>query len=127
MGKKSVRVEFKGKALCDPAEVAKSFWAKAKGLMLRKSLGEGEGLLMEFQKEGRPGIWMLLMRFPIDIIFLDSHFRVVGLHENIPPAGWRPSSWRVYYPDMPARYVLEVRAGVVKKSGVETGSYLGKT
>jgi uncharacterized membrane protein (UPF0127 family) len=125
MASGSVRITFRGKVLCGRAETAKSFWQKTRGLMLRKSLDRGEGLLMEFQNERWPGIWMLLMRFPIDIVFLDRNLRVVGLHEGVPPFSLlRPSSWKVYYPDMPAKYVLEVPAGTAREFCVVPGSLL---
>ncbi len=119
----TVKIAYQGRFVCE-AGVARSFWSKTKGLMFRPSLGKGKGLLMEFENEGKPGIWMLFMRFPIDIIFLDRAFRVVGIRENVPPVGWRPSSWKVYYPDRPARYVLEVRAGTAGRIGAGLGSSL---
>ena len=106
------------------AEVASSIWSKTRGLMFRKSLPRGSGLLMDFKGEARPGIWMLFMRFPIDLVFIDKKTRVVDIKENIRPLTFSPRTWRVYYPKRPARYVLEIPAGTVKRTGTGIGHRL---
>ncbi len=105
-------------------ELADSFWKKAKGLMFRNELEKESGLLMVFKDEDFVGIWMMFMKFPIDLIYLDSKKHVVGLFENIKPIGLNPKTWRVYYPEDPARYVLELRSGTVKKTGTKMGDIL---
>ena len=110
---------LKGKVvIAEEVEVADSFFHKMRGLMLRKGLPRGSALLMSFKKPGNHGIWMPLMRFPIDIIFLDSRKRVVGLHERVRPISFRKRTWRVYYPEKPAKYVIEMAAGAVKRKGI---------
>jgi uncharacterized membrane protein (UPF0127 family) len=122
----SVRISCGGKFVCE-AGVARSPWRKALGLMFRGSLGEGEGLLLDFGQEGRFGIWMLFMRFPIDVVFLDKEWRVVGLHKRARPfAPWRPGTWKVYYPESKARYALEIRAGAVERVGITVDAALEK-
>lgn len=88
-------------------EIAGSFWKKAKGLMFRESLPEGHTLLMGFSKECRPGIWMLFMRFPINIAFLDNDMNVLEIRENLKPVSLNPKTWRIYYPEKRCRYVVE--------------------
>jgi uncharacterized membrane protein (UPF0127 family) len=111
---------LKGKTvIAENVEVAEGFFHKMRGLMLRGSLPRGSGLLMIFSKPGKHGIWMPLMRFAIDIIFLDSRKRVVGLHERARPVSFRKRTWRVYYPDKPAKYVIELAAGEIRKTGIK--------
>jgi uncharacterized membrane protein (UPF0127 family) len=112
----------RGTVLAEDAEIAESGLGKARGLMFRKSLPEGKAFVMVFEKEGNPGIWMPFMRFPIDVIFLDSEKRVVGIHENVKPMGFHHKTWKVYYPEKPARYVIETNAGEVRRSMTGIGN-----
>jgi uncharacterized membrane protein (UPF0127 family) len=107
--------------LAKESEIAESGLSKARGLMFRKELPEGKALVMVFGKEGNPSIWMPFMRFSIDVIFLSSEKRVVGIHENVKPMGLHPKSWKVYYPEKPAKYIIETNAGEVKRSLTEPG------
>ncbi len=57
-------------------------------------------------------IHMLFMRFPIDVIWLDSRNRVVDLRNNVKPLNpFKPSTWRLYRPKNPAKYVIELGTG----------------
>ena len=82
------------------AEVARSLWARMRGLLGRTGLPPGEGLLIENCR----AIHTCGMRFAIDALFLDGRNRVVKAVRNIPPGrlfvwgGWR------------ARKVLETAA-----------------
>ena len=40
------------------------------------------------------------------------------------PIGLNPKTWKVYYPDTPAKYVLELSQGTVKQTGTELGDIL---
>ena len=79
------------------AEVAESFAARARGLIGRKGLGPGKGLLIL----GCNCIHTFFMRFPIDATFLDGDGRVVRTVRGIRP--WRPWVWGGWR----ARSVLE--------------------
>jgi uncharacterized membrane protein (UPF0127 family) len=61
--------------------VADHFWARFRGLMLRRELPAREGLLI------RPGtsIHMMFMRFPIDAIFCDKDNRVTSVAHGLRP------------------------------------------
>ena len=69
------------------AEVAGSFWARARGLIGRRSLAPGTGLLIPRCN----AIHTFFMRFPIDAAFLDRDNRVVKVVRNIRP--WRLFVW----------------------------------
>jgi uncharacterized membrane protein (UPF0127 family) len=103
--------------LCKKTETASSFWKKAWGLMFRKSLGQGQGMLFIFSRESRPGFWTPFMRFPIDIIFLDSSKRVVDIRENLGP-------WRLCTPARPSKYALELKAGKAGQARTRVGDSL---
>ncbi|MBI2482501.1 MAG: DUF192 domain-containing protein [Candidatus Vogelbacteria bacterium] len=88
------------------------------GLSGRESLAQDTGMLFIFDKPGRYGFWMKEMRFAIDIIWLDSEWRIVGIHYNINPSTY-PT---VFYPTEPAQYVLEVNARWTSQNNIATGT-----
>jgi len=69
------------------AEVARCFLERARGLMGRKPLPPGRGMLIEHCN----AIHTCFMRFPIDATFLDRQDRVVKVVRNIRP--WRLMVW----------------------------------
>ncbi len=111
----------KGTILCESHEVAGTGWQRTRGLMFRKALPQGRGLLMVFEPPSRPGIWMLGMRFPIDIVFLDPGRRVIRAVENARPLGFSWRTWRIFFPPGPVGSVLELPAGRVRESRTRVG------
>ena len=69
------------------AEVARSFWARVKGLIGRRGLPPGRGLLILRCN----AIHTFFMRFAIDATFYDREDRVVKVVRNIRP--WRQFVW----------------------------------
>ncbi len=105
-------------------EVAGSFFGRMKGLMFREYLEEGTGMLFMFKKEGKHSMWMMGMRFPIDLIFIGRERRVADVRENFMPLSIRPSTWGIARPERKCKYVLEVNAGTVRESGTRPGDEL---
>ena len=114
----------KKRVIVSTFEVAESMGSKTKGLMFRGSLEKGHGLLMPFEQERKHEIWMLGMRFPIDIIFIDADKRIVDIKHSAKPMGKNPMTWRIYRPAKTCRYVLEISAGLAKETQTETGDVL---
>nr|MBN1229884.1 DUF192 domain-containing protein [Anaerolineae bacterium] len=79
-----------------------SFFCRLRGLMFRRRLRQGEGLLLveQFESRSATAIHMMFMFFPIAVIWLDREFRVVDRRLAKP---WHP----VYVPAQPAKYTLE--------------------
>ena len=96
---KQTEIVQNGNILVPQAAVADSFLTRFKGLMLRKGLEPGEGLLLRKCSS----IHCFFMRFPIDVIYLDKGFRVLCT-ETVAP-------WHVGSLVRHARHVLEVEAG----------------
>jgi uncharacterized protein len=86
-------------------------WQAFKGLMFRKSLSPGHGMLFRPAR----GIHTHFMRFPIDLIFLDEHDRVVKIRPAMQP-------WRVDFTN--ARAVIEMNAGAAAEAGLQPGDQL---
>lgn len=114
----------KNSVLVKETEFSCSAAGKAKGLMFRQKLDPASGFLMEFRYEGKHGIWMPFMRFPIDIVFIGSDKKVVDIKHSVSPMGFDPRTWRVYRPREKCRYVLEVNAGRARETGLENGDAL---
>ena len=101
-----------GAVLVEEMETALTGWQRFRGLMLRKGLGEGEGLLFPDVSS----IHMCFMRFAIDVIYLDGQNRVVKIVERLKP--WRLSAcWQ-------ASSTLETEPGRAAECGLEVGHHL---
>ena len=62
-------------------DVADGIWTRFKGLMGRKELREGHGLLLL----PCSSIHMMFMRFPIDAVFFDRDWIVLQIEEHLQP------------------------------------------
>ena len=93
-------------------EVADNPWKRLRGLMGRRELESGAALLL------RPAgsVHTCFMRFPIDVLFLDSDMTVVGVAAGLRP--WRAAGRRG------ARIVLELAAGESERHGIRVGDRL---
>ena len=98
-----------GRVVCPALSVADTAATRMKGLLGRRSLADGEGLLL------RPAgsIHTAFMRFPIDAVFLDADMRVVRVEPNLRP--WRLAAQRG------ARAVVELPAGAAEGMGLAVG------
>lgn len=106
-------VEIDGKFI--KAEVADSPAERTKGLGGRQCIGEDQGMLFVFDQEGQYGFWMKDMKFPIDIIWLDTNHHVVKIQSGVQPDTYP----EVFKNDKPARYVLELPAGKAAELGID--------
>ena len=97
----SLTDETTGQLIADRVAVAANPWSRFRGLMLKKRLRAGEGLLI------RPcaSIHMMFMRFPIDAVFFDSEDVVTKVAARVP-------RWRgLAFGGKGARAVIELPAG----------------
>ena len=94
--------------------VARDPWRRFRGLMGRRELPDGDGLLLDPCN----GIHMLFMHLPLDVVFLSRERRVVRLVAGIRP--WRGVVW--FVPG--ARSALELPVGTIARSGLTVGETL---
>lgn len=87
------------KILCDKVNKADNFFVRLKGLMGKKKLDKGEGLLLEKVSS----IHTCFMRIPIDVIYLDKDY-VILYKETVRP-------WRIGKFVKKAVHVLELSEG----------------
>jgi uncharacterized protein len=101
-----------GTVVCERCADASSPLARMKGLLGRRELPAGEGILL------RPAgsIHTAFMRFPIDAVFLDADGTVLKVEQELP--AWRTAARRG------AKAVLELPAGESARRGLEVGDRL---
>ncbi len=99
--------------LATRAWVADNFWTRGRGLIARAPLQPGEALVIQPCK----GVHTWFMSYPIDVIYVDSTDRVVDIDEAMRP-------WRLGRPRPRARYVIELPAGTVQRTGTQVGDQL---
>lgn len=110
--------EFGGVSL--RIEYATSTLARERGLSGRKSIPNDYGMLFIFPKNARYGFWMKDMLIPIDIFWLDAQGQVVFIASDVATSTYP----NVFYPSVPARYVLETAAGFTRRNSISIGTPL---
>ncbi len=99
-----------------PVEVADTPEKRTRGLMYRRDLAANAGMLFVFPEADVLKFWMKNTPLSLDLIFLDSERRIVGIIERATPFSTRPLG-----PDVPAQYVLEVHGGFARRHGIAIG------
>jgi uncharacterized membrane protein (UPF0127 family) len=101
-------------------EMATTEQEKKTGLMYRKELPDGKGMLFDFSPEQQVSMWMKNTYIPLDMIFIQADGRILRIAENT-----EPLSTRIIPSGGPAKGVLEVIAGTAKKYGIAPGDRVG--
>ncbi len=104
-------------------EIADSDAEHERGLSGRESLALNAGLLFVFETPSTYGFWMKNMNFPIDMIWIDSDYKIITIKENVEPDSYP----NIFKPRAPAKYVLEVNSGFVKQYGLKEGAEMAFT
>ena len=97
-------------------EIAKTEQERATGLMYRKELAEGRGMLFDFSPEQPVSMWMKNTFIPLDMIFIRSDGRILRIAENT-----EPHSEKIISSGGLAKGVLEVIGGTARKYGIQPG------
>jgi uncharacterized membrane protein (UPF0127 family) len=97
-------------------ELAVTDQERQQGLMFRRELPEGRGMLFDFKQDQNVTMWMKNTYIPLDMIFIRADGRIHRVAENT-----EPESTRVIAAGAPVRAVLEVIAGTAKKLGIRAG------
>lgn len=93
--------------------LADGFFTRFRGLMFRKSIPDGWGLMIVPCNQ----IHMFNMRFPLDIVYIAKDGRVVFIDENVPQR-------KVCKAVKEAHCVLEINAGTAKSLDINIGNIL---
>ena len=101
-----------GGPVCERCLLAETPLTRLQGLLGRKGLEQGEGLLL------RPAasIHTFFMRFPIDTVWVDRDLNVLKVSHDVAP--WRTAACKG------AKGVVELPAGEAERVGVSAGDKL---
>jgi len=101
-----------GSPVCERCLLAETPLTRLKGLLGRRGLEPGEGLLL------RPAasIHTFFMRFSIDTVWVDRDLNVLEVSHDVAP--WRTAACKG------AKGVVEMAAGEAKRLGVSAGDKL---
>lgn len=105
-----VRITSTTACLAGRAEVANTFGSRLMGLLGRDRLPPGTGLVLQPSNS----IHTLFMRFPIDVIFLDDHQRIVATAVHVQP-------FRIAWGGWKARTAVELPAGTIEQFDLPVG------
>ena len=97
-------------------EMANTEEEKTTGLMYRKELADGKGMLFDFSPEQQISMWMKNTFISLDMIFIRADGRILRIAENT-----EPQSTKIIASGGLAKGVLEVIAGTAKKYGIAPG------
>jgi uncharacterized membrane protein (UPF0127 family) len=89
---------------------------RARGLMFRRELPKGQGMLFDFGREQEISMWMENTYIPLDMIFIKADGRILSIAENT-----EPLSRTVIPSGGPIKGVLEVIAGTTLRLGLRPG------
>ena len=92
--------------------IAETHWSRLRGLMGKQaaSFPAGNGLWIIPSR----GVHTLAMKFPIDLLYLDTNKLVVHVEQNLKP-------WRVARVSLRTASVLELPGDTLKSSGTTIG------
>src|SRR5204863_8211201 len=111
-GTVGVERDSDGAVVCERCVVADTMFRRMRGLLGRRELPRGEGMLIR----PAPSVQTFFMRFPIDVVFLSRRGDVLKVSEDVRP--WRAAAARR------AHSTLELPAGEARRRGIETGQRL---
>jgi uncharacterized membrane protein (UPF0127 family) len=116
IGQQTIEIATKSGVHVFTVEIVDNDADRAKGLMYRKELPEGQGMLFDFHRDQEVSFWMQNTYIPLDMIFIRGDGRISHIAENT-----EPLSTRLIPSNGPVRAVLEVIGGTSGKLGIAAG------
>lgn len=93
---------------------------RTKGLSGSNPLGEDQAMLFLFDSPSKYGFWMKEMRYPIDIIWVNTKGKIIYIVKDAKPESFP----EVFKPRDEAIVVIEIKGGLSKKVGLLEGDYI---
>jgi len=97
------------------AEIARTQEERNKGLMYRKNLPDGEGMLFIYERDEVMSFWMKNTVVPLSIAFIASDGRIIEVRDMY------PRDENSVHSSRSVRYALEVPQGWFSRAGVQNG------
>jgi uncharacterized membrane protein (UPF0127 family) len=98
------------------AEVASTTATRSQGLMLRKSMAQGAGMLFLFDESAGHCMWMKNTLIPLSVAFIDERGQIANI------ADMQPLDESTHCASRPVRYALEMNQGWFAKRGIVAGT-----
>jgi uncharacterized membrane protein (UPF0127 family) len=108
-----ITLQRTGKVIADKARIAQDYKSRSIGLLCRKSLKDGEALLIKPCNS----IHTLFMHFPIDVAFLNKRGKVVGIIKGMGP-------WRLASCIFKGYMTLEMPIGTIEKYSIKIEDFI---
>ena len=105
-----------GSVLRFDVEIAQTPEQRSRGLMFRRHLGHDKGMLFLYEREQVLSMWMKNTFIPLDMLFMNGNGVIVSIRENA-----SPQSLDIISSKLPAKAVLEVSAGTVRRLTIKVG------
>jgi uncharacterized membrane protein (UPF0127 family) len=115
-GRETLEIVSKNGVHAFSVEMATTDAERQQGLMYRKSLPEGQGMLFDFKADQEVSFWMKNTYIPLDMIFIRGDGTIARIAEHT-----EPLSEKMVPSNGPVRAVLEVIAGTTRKLGIAPG------
>lgn len=103
-------------------EISETDYETETGLMYRESMEENQGMFFIQDELKVQNFYMKNTHISLDLIFIDENLKIVSFQENAKPFDESSLSSQV-----PAKYVLEVNAGLAEKWLLEVGDSISFT
>ncbi len=103
-------------------EIAATDFDIQTGLMYRNTMETNRGMLFIFEDEKERFFYMKNTKIPLDIVYIGGNNKIVSFQKNAQPfdESSLPST-------LPAKYVLEINAGLVDTWGISVGDRINFT
>jgi hypothetical protein len=100
------------------AEVAGTPETRSQGLMRRKAMAQGAGMLFLFDESAAHCMWMKNTLIPLSVAFIDERGQIINIVDM------QPLDETSHCARRPARYALEMNQGWFKKRGIVAGAVI---
>jgi uncharacterized membrane protein (UPF0127 family) len=107
-----------GRTVSLSAEIAANDEDRGRGLMFRKTLSDGEGMLFVFESDQRLSFWMKNTTVPLSIAYVSSDGRIIEIKDM------EPLSLAPVESERSVRFALEVPRGWFARAGAAAGDTL---
>jgi len=116
--KQKITIEGRGVSQTITVELARTEAQRNQGLMNRKTLKDGEGMLFIFERDQALTLWMKNTLIPLSIAYIASDGRIFEIYDM------EPQNLKTVASSRSGRYALEVPQGWFSRAGLGVGDRL---
>ena len=112
---RTVLIQMKDKVVT--TKIANTDASREQGLSGKQPLATDTGMLFVFPKPDKYGFWIKDMKYPLDIVWISSDYKIVHIEHSLAPETYPKS----FANEIPAQYVIELPAGYMKANSITEG------